>query len=274
MSVFSVSGSNNDFYSMFFNTSGSNNNNNAASIFGGGNTAIGDMSLIKSGAYKKLLKSYYATVKDSDSNSNNKSSSSTSSSKMTTAQASAAKDSAGSLKTVETDASALVSSLKELGNRSLYKNKTDDSGNKILGEKGEAVYDTEKISSAVKKYVESYNSFIESSGKLNSTSILSKTLDVISNTRKNAGLLSDIGITIGDDNKLKLDETKLGKAKTTTINSLFAGSGSYGSTVYSRASASGRLANSTAYANTHGSSYTYSGSYSMLGQTGSINGYM
>ena len=273
MSVFSVSGSNNDFYSMFFNTSGSNNNNNAASIFGGGNTAIGDMSLIKSGAYKKLLKSYYATVKDSDSNSKS-SSNNTSSSKMTTAQASAAKDSAGSLKTVETDASALVSSLKELGNRSLYKNKTDDSGNKILGEKGEAVYDTEKISSAVKKYVESYNSFIESSGKLNSTSILSKTLDVISNTRKNAGLLSDIGITIGDDNKLKLDETKLGKAKTTTINSLFAGSGSYGSTVYSRASASGRLANSTAYANTHGSSYTYSGSYSMLGQTGSINGYM
>lgn len=267
MSVFSVSGSNNDFYSMFFNTSGSNNNN-TASIFGGGNTAIGDMSLIKSGAYKKLLKSYYATVKESDSDSK------TSSSKMTTSQASAAKDSAGSLKTVETDASALVNSLKELGNRSLYKNKTDDSGNKILGEKGEAVYDTEKIGSAVKKYVESYNSFIESSGKLNSTSILSKTLDIISNTRKNAGLLSDIGITIGDDNKLKLDETKLGKAKTTTINSLFAGSGSYGSTVYSRASASGRLANSTAYANTHGSSYTYNGSYSMLGQTGSINGYM
>ncbi|MCX4327157.1 MAG: flagellar filament capping protein FliD [Lachnospiraceae bacterium] len=272
MSVFSVSGSNNDFYSMFFNTSGSNKNNNAASIFGGGNTAIGDMSLIKSGAYKKLLKSYYATVKESDSNSKSSGSSST----MTTAQASAAKDSAGSLKTVETDASALVSSLKELGNRSLYKNKTDDSGNKILGEKGEAVYDTEKISSAVKKYVESYNSFIESSGKLNSTSILNKTLDVISNTRKNAGLLSDIGITIGDDNKLKLDETKLGKAKMTTINSLFAGSGSYGSTVYSRASASGRLANSTAYANTHGSSYTYRGSYSMLGTTGSnsISGYM
>lgn len=268
MSVFSVSGSNNDFYSMFFNTSGSNNNNNAASIFGGGNTAIGDMSLIKSGAYKKLLKSYYATVKDSDSKSGD------SSSTTTTAKASAAKDSAGSLKTVETDASSLVSALKELGNRSLYKNKTDDSGNKILGEKGEAVYDTEKINSAVKKYVESYNSFIESSGKLNSTSILGKTLDVISNTKKNAGLLSDIGITIGDDNKLKLDETKLGKAKVTTINSLFAGSGSYGSTVYSRASASGRLANSTAYTNTHGSSYTYSGSYSMLGQSSSINGYM
>lgn len=270
MSVFSVSGSNNDFYSMFFNTSGQKNNNNAAGIFGGGNSAIGDMSLIKSGAYKKLLKSYYATVKDSDGNSIN------SNKKTTTAEASAAKDSAGSLKTASSDASSLVSALKELGNRSLYKNKTDDSGNKILGEKGEAVYDTEKIGSAVKKFVESYNSFVESSGKLNSTSILGKTLDVISNTKKNAGLLADIGITIGDDNKLKLDETKLGKANTTTINSLFAGSGSYGSTVYSRASASARLADSAAYKNTHGTSYTYSGAYSMLGQTGSnsISGYM
>lgn len=269
MSVFSVSGSNNDFYSMFFNTSGQKNNN-AASIFGGGNSAIGDMSLIKSGAYKKLLKSYYATIEDSNGKSIN------SNKTTTTAEATTAKDSPGSLKTVSSDASSLVNALKDLGNRSLYKNKTDDSGNKILGEKGEAVYDTEKIGSAVKKFVESYNSFVESSGKLNSTSILGKTIDVINNTRKNAGLLADIGITIGDDNKLKLDETKLGQAKTTTINSLFAGSGSYGSTVYSKASASARLADNAAYTNTRGKSYTYNGSYSMLGYSGSnsINGYM
>lgn len=267
MSVFSVSGSNNDFYSMFFNTSGSNNKNNAAGLFGGGSSVIGDMSLIKSGAYKKLLNSYYATVKENDAKEGKGT---------TTAKASAAKDSAGSLQTVSSDASKLVDALNGLGSRSLYKNKTDESGNKILGEKGEAVYDTEKINSAVKKFVESYNSFVESSGKLNSTSILGKTLDVIKSTKKNEGLLADIGITIGDDNKLKLDETKLGKAKMTTVNSLFVGSGSYGSLVSARVSASGRLANSTAYANTHGSSYTYDGSYSLLGSTGSnsISGYM
>ena len=95
-------------------------------------------------------------------------------------------------------------------------------------------------------------------------------------SKKNAGLLADIGITIGDDNKLKLDETKLGKANVTTINSLFAGSGSYGSSVSARASASARLANSAAYTNTRGTSYTYDGSYSLLGSTGSksISGYM
>ena len=180
------------------------------------------------------------------------------------------------LQTVSSDATELLDALKELGNRSLYKNKTDGSGNKILGEKGEAVYDTEKINSAVKKFVESYNSFVESSGKLNSTSILGKTLDIVRGTKKNSGLLADIGITIGDDNKLKLDETKLGKANVTTINSLFAGSGSYGSSVSARASASARLANSAAYTNTRGTSYTYDGSYSLLGSTGSksISGYM
>ena len=139
MSVFSVSGSNNDFYSMFFNTSGSNNKNNSAGLFGGGNSALGDMSLIKSGAYKKLLNSYYATVKESEAEEGKGT---------TTAKASAAKDSAGSLQTVSSDATELLDALKELGNRSLYKNKTDESGNKILGEKGEAVYDTEKINSA------------------------------------------------------------------------------------------------------------------------------
>lgn len=64
MSIFSVSsGSGNNFYNMFFNTSGSGNNNAAAGIFSGGSTAIGDLSLIKSGAYKKLLNAYYDVQK-------------------------------------------------------------------------------------------------------------------------------------------------------------------------------------------------------------------
>ena len=49
--VYLLMGSGNNFYNMFFNTSGSGNNNAAAGIFSGGSTAIGDLSLIKSGAY-------------------------------------------------------------------------------------------------------------------------------------------------------------------------------------------------------------------------------
>lgn len=251
MAVNSIYGSNNnDFFNAFFNTSGQNNNSGGIGIFAGASSAIGDMSLIKSGSYKKLLNAYYSTQKGSTK----KSSDSTKTDEETSAT-----DSTGSLQMAKSDASALLDALDGLNTKSLYKN--------TLDEKGKAVYDTDKISSAVKKYVEAYNSFIDSTGDLNSTKMLSKTLDVIKTTKKNAGLLSDLGITIGKDNKLTLDEEKFKKANMTTVNTLFAGSGSYGSSVSAKASASYRIANSTSYTNNHASSYTYNGAYSYLGTT-------
>ena len=269
MSIFSVSsGSGNNFYNMFFNTSGSGNNNAAAGIFSGGSTAIGDLSLIKSGAYKKLLNAYYDVQKPEKGRTS--SSSSTTDSKFING----VEDSTGKLQSAKNDASSLSDALKKLSNRSLYMNKRDEKGNLVKGEKGEAVYDTEAIGKAVKEFVESYNSFIDSTGNLNSTKMLSKTLDVIKTTSKNAGLLADIGIRIGSDNKLKLDEDKLKEAKVSTINSLFTGSGSYGSNISAKANESFRIASSSSYAGTRASSYTYSGAYSTLGTTNVLSKYM
>ena len=269
MSIFSVSsGSGNNFYNMFFNTSGSGNNNAAAGIFSGGSTAIGDLSLIKSGAYKKLLNAYYDVQKPEKGRTS--ASSSTTASKFING----VEDSTGKLQSAKNDASSLSDALKKLSNRSLYMNKRDEKGNLVKGEKGEAVYDTEAIGKAVKEFVESYNSFIDSTGNLNSTKMLSKTLDVIKTTSKNAGLLADIGIRIGSDNKLKLDEDKLKEAKVSTINSLFTGSGSYGSNISAKANESFRIASSSSYAGTRASSYTYSGAYSTLGTTNVLSKYM
>ena len=269
MSIFSVSsGSGNNFYNMFSNTSGSGNNNAAAGIFSGGSTAIGDLSLIKSGAYKKLLNAYYDVQKPEKGRTS--SSSSTTASKFING----VEDSTGKLQSAKNDASSLSDALKKLSNRSLYMNKRDEKGNLVKGEKGEAVYDTEAIGKAVKEFVESYNSFIDSTGNLNSTKMLSKTLDVIKTTSKNAGLLADIGIRIGSDNKLKLDEDKLKEAKVSTINSLFTGSGSYGSNISAKANESFRIASSSSYAGTRASSYTYSGAYSTLGTTNVLSKYM
>ena len=162
MSIFSVSsGSGNNFYNMFFNTSGSGNNNAAAGIFSGGSTAIGDLSLIKSGAYKKLLNAYYDVQKPEKGRTS--SSSSTTASKFING----VEDSTGKLQSAKNDASSLSDALKKLSNRSLYMNKRDEKGNLVKGEKGEAVYDTEAIGKAVKEFVESYNSFIDSTGNLN-----------------------------------------------------------------------------------------------------------
>lgn len=251
MSVNSIYSSNNsDFFNAFFNTSGQNNNSGGMGIFSGGSSAIGDMSLIKSGSYKKLLNAYYSKQKEDIKNSV---------SGTDTDEKTSATDSTGSLQMAKSDASSLLDALDGLNSKSLYKNTLDD--------KGKAVYDTDKINSAVKKYVDAYNSFLDSTGDLNSTKMLGKTLDIVKNTKKNAGLLSDIGISIGKDNKLSLDEDKLKKSNMTTVNTLFAGSGSYGSAVSSKASASYRIANSTAYTNNHASAYTYNGAYSYLGTT-------
>ncbi len=259
-SIFSVgSGSGQDFYSMFFNTgsSSSSKSNAASGIFGNSSTIIGDMSMIKSGTYKKLLNSYYKST-GVTSSSNKTSSSSVSSSKTS------ATDSTANLKAVGTDAESLMKAAEKLGKKSLYsKTKKDDKGN--------PTYDMDSIGKAVKGFVESYNSYIESAGNLNSTSILNNALGVVKSTAKNAGLLADIGITIGTDNKLKLDEDKLKEAKATTINSLFSGSGSYGSYVQSKASATYRTANSAVYSSTHAASYGYSGSYSFMGTNGTTS---
>ena len=263
-SIFSVgSGSGQDFYSMFFNTgsSSSSKSNAASGIFGNNSTIIGDMSMIKSGTYKKLLNSYYtATGVTNSSKKASLSGSSTSKSSSKTANT----DSTANLKTTVTDAESLMKAMDQLGKKSLYsKTKKDDKGN--------PTYDMDSIGKAVKGFVESYNSYIESSGNLNSTSMLNNALGVVKSTAKNAGLLSEIGITIGADNKLKLDEDKLKEAKATTVNSLFAGSGSYGSYVQSKASATYRTANSALYSSTHAASYGYSGSYSLMGTNGTTS---
>ena len=84
-------------------------------------------------------------------------------------------------------------------------------------------------------------------------------------TAKNAGMLSKIGITIGENNQLTINEDKLKNASVHDVSSLFQGSGSYGDSIQNLAKQSYQLANSQAYQRSNGSSYTYSGRYSALG---------
>ena len=78
-------------------------------------------------------------------------------------------------------------------------------------------------------------------------------------------MLSKIGITIGENNQLTINEEKLKNANVHDVSSLFQGSGSYGDAVQNLARQSYQLANSQAYQSGSGSSYTYSGRYSALG---------
>ena len=252
------------------NNSGLNNMYN--SIFGyssgtdatGGGFSLGDYYMIKNGTYKKLMKAYYANekaAKDSDTDTDDSTDS--------TSKTSAKKESRA-LVNIKTNAASLNNSLEDLRKASLYEPKKDKDGNEIRDEKGKLVYDKDKAISAVKSFVESYNTYIKSSDDVDNTSVLKKSLKMTQMTAANSKLLSKIGIKIGENNTLSIDEDKLKEADLTTISSLFSGSGSYGDQIQNAARQSYQIANSQAYQNTHASSYTYKGNYSLAGYTNGV----
>lgn len=243
-------------YSFLFTSSSSSGNNLASltnSLFSGtSNSMLGDYAMIKSGAYKKLLTAYYKTQEnDSDSTSTDK-----------TTQKEQTSEETNKYLAVKNQATDLKTSSDALNDYSLYKG--------TAGEDGTITYDRDAIKKAVSSFVSDYNSLISSSTKVDSTSVLSKTLSLVKETSSNQKLLNSIGITIGQDNKLVLDEEKLNSADINKISSLFKGSGSYGNVVSSKASEIARQANSNAYGSTKASSYSQSGSYSVMGNTNSM----
>lgn len=240
--------SNRNLYNSLFNFSNRNSGlSSLNNLMSGSSNVLGDYSMIKSGTYKKLLTAYYGIQKEDKTEDK-----SSTTSKIT--------DETSKLTATKNSAKALGEAAKTLSNNNLYRSKGVD-------EDGNLKYDKDSIKKAVKNYVDSYNSYIESSGKLNSPVILSKTYGMINATAGNAELLGEAGIKLGSDSKISFDEEAFDKASVTTIKSLFTGGGSYGNTIASKASESYGLANSASYSNTHASSYTYNGSYSMLGTT-------
>lgn len=245
----SIFGTNNDYFSGFFGNT-SSNNSGINSLFGGGISMLGDYSMIKSGAYKKLLTAYYKTQDSSDKTSSSDESSSTVTKKDSVETA--------RLLNTKTDASTLQSAADKLGDKSLYEATGKD-------ENGKNVYDRDEIKKSVKSFVSAYNSYLDSTSSVDNTSVLNKSLSVVKKTASNQKLLKSVGITIGENNKLILDEDKLSEANISTLQSLFTGRYSYADEIEQKAAETYRLANSAAYTNNRGSSYTYSGSYSVLG---------
>lgn len=233
--------SSNDFYSSIFASSGTSSNN-----------LLGDYSMIKSGAYKKLLNAYYATKQENPAKGG--SDSGNASVNSSTEETEAAAD----LLKVKTEAENLYNALEDLENKNLYKSTGVD-------EAGNAIYDRTKIKDAVKSYVEAYNSYIKEAGDADSKGVLKRTLSMVKGNSANKALLKEIGITIGKDNTLSLDEEKLNSAKMTTLSTLFVGHSSYADMMKHQAGESYKIANSAAYKNKHASSYTFNGDYSLLG---------
>ncbi len=269
-----ISGMNNN---NFLFSSGNVRNNNLAgltnSLFGGGSSVLGDYAMIKSGTYKKLLNAYYKTDRVSSDSSDSESTTKKSNrydrfaeKKLMEAQDKKAEEN-NKYVTIRNEAGDLRTSAFALNSYTLYREKT--------AEDGTTSYDRDGIKNAVKSFVTDYNNLLTASSKVDSNIMASGVSSSISSlmkqTKSNEAALNAIGISIGKDNKLVLDEGKLGSADISAISSLFKGSNSYGNSVSTKASEIARQANTTAFNATRtSSSYSQGGRYSVTGYTNNI----
>lgn len=149
-----------------------------------------EFNSIRSGSYGKLLSAYYKKMNSGDS------------------ATEAIQKETANRQLVGGNASSLKSAAKTLSKLDF----SDDS------EAGKA-----KNLKAVKDFISSYNSVIDTADDVNSKSILQNAVWMTNITKKSAGLLNELGITIGENNQLTLDETKWANANASTKSALFNG---------------------------------------------------
>jgi flagellar capping protein FliD len=141
------------------------------------------------------MKAYYTKEASGDSSSSSVS-----------ATTSTSKDSSKTLANIESAAEDLKKASETLrtnGDKSLFtKKQTTDKDGNVSYE-----YDTDKIYKAVSDFVDSYNKMLKEGGDSNTNSILRSTKSMVNLTKANSNMLSKVGITIGTDNKLSIDET-------------------------------------------------------------------
>ncbi|MGL5259114.1 MAG: hypothetical protein ACRC7V_03295 [Lachnospiraceae bacterium] len=191
-----------------------------------------DYASIKNGSYGKLMKAYYAKNPDStgvlDTNSNTNTK---------------------NLMIIQSDATDLQKSISDVASNV------------------EKDMNIDKAYESVSKFVTDYNDFLKSAGNSNDTSILRTTLNLANAVQKSSSLLSNVGITIGSDNTLSINEDTFKNANQSTIQSLFSGNSSLGTSISSKVSIIGIQASNEAK---RSSLYTNVGDYTSAFSSGTI----
>lgn len=196
-------GTNNSFMNTFFGV------NNGGSSYGSSLlSSLGDLQMIQRGVYKKALKSYYAsqaTNKDSGT--------------AETIKDSGTADSTTSLSNLKSSAKRLYDSANDLKNANYSSNAKP-----------------EDLLDKAKSFVNDYNSTLTNTKNMNSYSILQTAVWGTEQMNISEGLLNKVGITIGENNSLSIDEEKFKSAKMSDLKALFGGSGSLADRISQKAS--------------------------------------
>ena len=191
--------------------------NSAQSVTTGSTFNLSDYAAIKNGSYGKLLKAHYA--------------------KQDAEKASASGDTMQKSALMKSSADDLKKSADALKDDGLWEKKKIKKKDEKTGEEIEVEdYDWDKITKAVKSFVEDYNSVIGHTGDSNSNSVLRNAVWLTGNTESNENILAKIGITVGKGNKMELDEEALKKADISTLKTLFTGHNSFADKVSTKAS--------------------------------------
>ncbi|MCR5153903.1 MAG: hypothetical protein K6B75_03555 [Lachnospiraceae bacterium] len=191
---------------------------------------VSDYASISSGAYKKLVSAYY--------------------NKIASGNEEESETETANLKLVAGNSSSLKASSSALLNTDFSAEDTDP----------------ETALKNLKTFISDYNSLIDTADDVNSKSVLRNTLWMVNITDKISGLLSDVGITIGEDNKLSLNEDTWGKAENGLKGILFNGGNSYANKMLYKASQI-----NTSSGGTSSGTYTSRGAYSTTNGASTID---
>ena len=231
---------------------------------------LGDYMAIRNGSYGKLLKAYYAKQDDGA-----KKTAGAIRRENALKKSQADSEEVKQYKDAQSDASTLKSAASSIRSNSklfeqVEQKTTDENGE----EKVVVDYDRDKISSAVKSFVKAYNSAIKSAYEQGSSIVQKKAASMVSETASNKNMLASVGITIGKDNKLEVDEEKLKTASVSTLKTLFQGSGSYASNIERKASDMASMTEQLAKtATSNKSNYNRTGNYSSFATGGIYDGF-
>ena len=166
-------------------------------------------------------------------------------------------DTSQKLTLMKTSADSLKKSADALNDSSLWEKKKIKKKDEKTGEEIEVEdYDWDKITKAVKSFVEDYNDVVKEAGESNTKDVLRKASWMTGMTDKNSNMLAKIGIIIGKGNKLELDEDALKQADISSLKTVFTGYNSFVSKISQKATGISNAANRAS------ATYTNNGTYS------------
>lgn len=220
---------------------GFGNTSSNSSYTSGLYSSLSEYSTIRTGAYKKLLNSYFSKTQSTKASQMGTNYQVKGNSTVEKKQLTEVKDAADSL----------YSSAAKL---------TDTSSTKSLFKNAQSV--TGEISSAVKNFVNDYNSLVEEAADTSNSKVTGKVSFMTSQTNAYKSSLENIGITINDDKTLTVDEKKLNSADVNDVKKLFNGSSSMAYQTFVRASSiSSAAENASTTSGLYGSDGAYDNYY-------------